>query len=170
MSTPPQDEVIRPTVAERHAFLADAPRAVKAAAEAMILRFRQVRYTLPFSPEDTAWTDLADVALRAAYPEGPAGLSKDVLGRPRTSSDSEPFRLRVRLRGNGDVETSKAWLLLLAFYRVLEEDLGNGATVSIGPKLRAIMDEAWVALVDRGHLPAPQDQAGLEKYERLRFK
>ena len=58
--------MLRPTVEERDRFRQDCSPVVNVAAEAMRNRLRELGIRSPFADDDTAWCDLADVAIRAA--------------------------------------------------------------------------------------------------------
>lgn len=63
------NEVIRPTAIDRQRFAEVCPRATCAAARALRDRFKSLGLRAPFSDDDAAWPDLADIALRAAAAE-----------------------------------------------------------------------------------------------------
>jgi hypothetical protein len=68
--------MIRPTPEERVRFSERCASSVCAAARALRDRFKELGIRAPFSDDDAAWCDLADVALRGAKATGksPADL------------------------------------------------------------------------------------------------
>jgi hypothetical protein len=57
--------VIRPTAEDRDEFRKTCGPAITAAAAAMRGRFAELGTWPPFDPEDSAWADLADIAVSA---------------------------------------------------------------------------------------------------------
>jgi hypothetical protein len=60
--------MIRPTSEERVRFSECCSHEVCEAARAMRDRFKELGMRAPFSDDDAAWCDLADIAIRAAQP------------------------------------------------------------------------------------------------------
>lgn len=60
--------MIRPTPEDSARFAETCSPMVRAMAQAMRDRFKELGIPAPFSDDDTAWCDLADIAIRAVPP------------------------------------------------------------------------------------------------------
>jgi hypothetical protein len=66
----PPPGMLRPAASDRRHFQETCREDVRAAASAMRDRIKDLGFGAPYSDDSTAWTDLADVALRAALKAG----------------------------------------------------------------------------------------------------